>query len=97
MDRKAGPWRLTGYALAQLALFVPTIVVFVLVVLGAALAIITVGIPILLVERPGPAVAGRPPPLDGGGDPGARRTVRTTADRRTCRSCAASRPGPATR
>ena len=52
MDRKAGPWRLTGYALAQLALFVPTIVVFVLVVLGAALAIVTVGIPILLVSVP---------------------------------------------
>ena len=52
MDRKAGPWRLTGYALAQLALFVPTIVVFVFVVLGAALAIITVGIPILLVSVP---------------------------------------------
>ena len=53
MDRKAGPWRLTGYALAQLALFVPTIVVFVLVVVGAALAIVTVGIPILLVSVPG--------------------------------------------
>ena len=52
MDNKAGPWRLTGLALAQLALFVPTIVVLVFVVLGASLAIITVGIPILLVSVP---------------------------------------------
>jgi signal transduction histidine kinase len=52
METKAGPWRLTGLALAQLALFVPTIVVFVFVVLGAGLAVITVGIPILLVGVP---------------------------------------------
>ena len=52
MEDKAGPWRLTGLALAQLALFAPTIVVLVFVVLGASLAIVTVGIPILLVSVP---------------------------------------------
>ncbi len=52
MESRAGPWRLTGFALAQLALFVPTVVVLVSVVLGAGLAVVTVGIPILLLSVP---------------------------------------------
>ena len=52
MQKQPGPWRLTSYALAQVLLFAPTVVALVFVLLGAGLAVITVGIPILLVSVP---------------------------------------------
>ena len=44
--------RMTAYAAAQLLLVVPTIVAFVLVVVGGATALVVVGLPILLVAVP---------------------------------------------
>jgi signal transduction histidine kinase len=53
-ERSAAPGRLrmTGYAALQLLLAVPSLVLFVLDVVGVALAAVVVGIPILLVSVP---------------------------------------------
>jgi signal transduction histidine kinase len=48
----AGRVRMTGYAAAQLALCVPALVLFVLDIVGGALAVIVVGTGILLVAMP---------------------------------------------
>jgi signal transduction histidine kinase len=52
MQKPAGPWTVTGIALVQVLLVVPTIVIFVLVLVGGLLAVVTVGIPLLLLLLP---------------------------------------------
>lgn len=52
MSTSAGPWRLTGFAAAQLVLFPLVVVVVVLTALSGVLAIVTVGVPTLLVSLP---------------------------------------------
>jgi signal transduction histidine kinase len=52
MAHRPSPVRLTGYALAQVALAVPTMVAFVLVAVGGATALLVVGLPFLLVGLP---------------------------------------------
>ncbi|MBC2932015.1 sensor domain-containing protein [Nocardioides sp. zg-1228] len=52
MAHRPGPLRLTGFALAQVALAVPTLVAATLVALGAGTAVVVVGIPVLLVGLP---------------------------------------------
>ncbi|CAM3849155.1 sensor histidine kinase [Nocardioides zeicaulis] len=52
MDQRPTPLRLTGYALAQVALAVPTVLAVVLVAVGGGTALLVVGIPVLLVGLP---------------------------------------------
>lgn len=52
MPKPAGPWTVTGFAVRQLLLVVPTLVVFVLVAVGGLLAVITIGLPLLLLTVP---------------------------------------------
>ena len=52
MHEPAGPWAVTRVAAFQVLLMGPTLVVFVLVALGGALALVTVGLPLLLVAVP---------------------------------------------
>ena len=53
MQKPAGPWTVTRFAALQLLLMVPTVLVFVLVVVGGVLTVATIGIPVLLVAVPG--------------------------------------------
>ncbi|NPD06702.1 sensor histidine kinase [Nocardioides sp. zg-1308] len=52
MRTPAGPWTVTGFAACQLLLLVPTVVAFVLVGVGGLLALVTVGVPILVLGLP---------------------------------------------
>ncbi|WP_162602253.1 sensor histidine kinase [Nocardioides daejeonensis] len=52
MRSQLSPWRLTGYALLQILLLPLTLVFVVLSIVAGALAVITVGIPLLLVTLP---------------------------------------------
>ncbi len=52
MAPRPSPLRLTGHALAHVALAVPTLVAAVLVAVGGATALLVVGIPVLLVGVP---------------------------------------------
>ncbi|HEX6149449.1 sensor histidine kinase [Nocardioides sp.] len=52
MHTPAGPWTVTRFAALQVLLLVPTVLAFVLVVVGGALAVVTVGVPLLLVAVP---------------------------------------------
>lgn len=52
MTERVSPWRLTGYAALHVALVLPTLLLFALVAVGAVTAVVTVGIPILLVLFP---------------------------------------------
>ncbi|CUR58509.1 putative Signal transduction histidine kinase-like protein [metagenome] len=52
MAQRPSPLRLTGYALAQVALAVPTMLAATLVAVGGGTALLVVGIPILLVGLP---------------------------------------------
>ncbi len=52
MQNKPSPWRLTGYALAQVVLFPLALVAVILSVVSGVLAVITVGVPLLLVSLP---------------------------------------------
>jgi signal transduction histidine kinase len=52
VQKPAGPWTVTRFAALQVLLLVPTVLVFVLVAVGGVLAVVTVGIPILLVAVP---------------------------------------------
>ena len=52
MQQPAGPWTVTAFATRQVLLMVPTVVVFVLVVVGGVLSLATVGIPLLLLSVP---------------------------------------------
>ncbi|KQV77348.1 hypothetical protein ASC64_00380 [Nocardioides sp. Root122] len=52
MAQRPSPLRLTGYALAQVALAVPTMLAATLVAAGGATALLVVGIPILLLGLP---------------------------------------------
>lgn len=52
MTPRPSPLRLTGHALAQVALVLPTIAAVVLVAVGGATALVVVGIPVLLVGLP---------------------------------------------
>lgn len=47
------PLRLTGLAAVQVLLFFPALVLFILVVVGGVLTLVTVGIPILIAALPG--------------------------------------------
>jgi len=51
MDRPS-PWRLTGYAVAQVFLFPVALVCVVLALVSGVLAIVTVGVPLLLLTLP---------------------------------------------
>lgn len=52
MNTKVSPWRLLGYAGLHLLMFLPVLLVFVLVLVGAVTAVITVGLPLLLLLVP---------------------------------------------
>ena len=52
MQKPAGPWTVTRFAALQVLLLVPTVLALVLVAVGGVLAVVTVGIPILLVAVP---------------------------------------------
>ncbi|SFB41873.1 Signal transduction histidine kinase [Nocardioides alpinus] len=52
MRTSAGPWTVTGFAACQLLLVVPSIVAVVLVAVGGLLALVTIGVPILLLGLP---------------------------------------------
>lgn len=52
MHKPAGPWTVTGFAALQLLLIVPTLLAVVTVALGGVLAVITVGVPLLLLAVP---------------------------------------------
>lgn len=51
-EARPGPLRLTGHALAQVLLVVPTVAAVVLVAVGGATALLVVGIPVLVVGLP---------------------------------------------
>lgn len=53
VGRPVGPWTVTGFAALQVLLVVPTVLAFVLVAIGGVLALVTVGVPLLLVVLPG--------------------------------------------
>lgn len=53
MHNRPSPWRLTGYAAAQFFLFPAVLLLVVLVVVSGVLAVVTVGVPLLLLTVPG--------------------------------------------
>ena len=52
MRQPAGPWVVTGLAALQLLLVVPTVLVIVLTAVSGVLALVTIGIPLLLLAVP---------------------------------------------
>lgn len=52
VQARAGRWTVTGYAAAQVLLFVPVVVTFVLVVVSAVLVVVWVGVVLLAVLLP---------------------------------------------
>ena len=52
MTTPAGPWRLTGFAVVQVVLFPVAAVFVVLTAVSGVLAIVTIGVPVLLVTLP---------------------------------------------
>ena len=52
MTTPTGPWRLTGFALVQVVLFPLAAVFVVLTAVSGVLAVVTVGVPVLLVTLP---------------------------------------------
>lgn len=53
MRKPASPWTVTGFAALQLLMVAPTVLIFVLVAVGGVLALVTLGVPLLLVAVPG--------------------------------------------